>query len=38
MAKFCLVMKMTPNDYRSLTMREYRAFIGAWNEMNEVAE
>jgi hypothetical protein len=37
MAKFCLSTKMSPGEYKSLTLTEYRAFVTAWNEMNEVA-
>lgn len=36
MAKFCIYTKMSPSEYRSLTVREYSAFIEVWNEMNEV--
>jgi hypothetical protein len=32
MATFCLAMKMTPNDYRQLTLRERNAFIDAFVE------
>jgi hypothetical protein len=38
MAQFCLFTKMSPNEYKSLTLIEYKAFIKAWNELNEVAE
>jgi len=37
MARFCLLTKMSPSDYRSLTLNEYRTFIEVWNEINEVA-
>lgn len=37
MARFCLMTKMSPSDYRQLTIQEYAAFIKAANEMNEVA-
>jgi len=36
MARFCLTTNMSPTEYRSLTLTEYRAFISVWNEMNEV--
>lgn len=38
MARFCLMTKMSPSDYRKLTLQEYAAFIKAVNEMNEVAD
>jgi hypothetical protein len=38
MARFCLMTKMSPGDYRSLTVLEYAAFVEAVREMNGVAE
>ena len=34
MAMFCLAMKMTPDEYRALTLRERDAFISAFEERN----
>lgn len=38
MARFCLLTKMSPTEYKNLTLGQYQAFISVWNEMNEVAE
>ena len=35
MAAFCLVTKLTPSDYRSLTLRERQAFLDAFNDMHK---
>lgn len=35
MANFCLAMKMSPSEYKSLTLTEYKAFIKVYEEMNE---
>jgi hypothetical protein len=32
MAQFCLATGMSPNEYRQLTLAEYRAFIEAIEE------
>ena len=32
MAMFCLAMRMTPDQYRGLTLREREAFITAFEE------
>lgn len=32
MATFCLAMKMTPADYKALTLRERNAFVDAFME------
>jgi hypothetical protein len=32
MAQFCVAVKMTPNDFKALTLMEYTAFIDAFSE------
>ena len=32
MAQFCLATKMSPTEYRKLTLREYQAYIEALEE------
>jgi len=32
MAMFCLAMRITPDEYRALTIRERDAFIAAFEE------
>lgn len=32
MAKFCVATKMSPSEYRTLTLREFEAFIEALND------
>ena len=32
MATFCMVFRISPSEYRSLTLREYLAFIKAYSE------
>jgi hypothetical protein len=32
MADFCVAVKMTPSEYRELTLIEYSAFIEAFSE------
>lgn len=34
LAEFCVATGLSPSDYRSLTLAEYRAFIDAVNERN----
>ena len=34
MATFCLVTRMTPRDYRALTLRERAAFIEAYSDLH----
>jgi hypothetical protein len=35
MAAFCLAMRMSPEDYRRLTLRERDAFISAFEERHD---
>ena len=34
MASFCIVTKLSPTDYRQLTLRERQAFLDALNDMH----
>lgn len=36
MANFCFATKMSPSEYRALTLEEYLAFSSVWQKMNEV--
>jgi hypothetical protein len=35
MAQFCLMFKMTPAEYRSLTMLEFREFVKVLEKVSE---
>lgn len=35
MATFCYVLKISPADYRALTLRERNAFVDVVEEMNK---
>jgi hypothetical protein len=34
MASFCLVTKLTPTEYRQLTLRERQAFMDAFHDLH----
>ena len=38
MAAFCLLTKLSPNDYRQLTLRERQAFLDAFHDMHSKGE
>ena len=38
MATFCYVLKISPAEYRSLTLRERNAFVEVVEEMNNKRE
>ncbi len=35
MAAFCIVTKLTPSDYRQLTLRERQAFMDAYQDLHK---